>query len=176
MEGIKTEEEKRLKGRAEKFCEEYIIDYKAERAAVAAGYTPESARNAAWRLLKKDEVRERIRELENIYIEHHSYGSKERIIRETWDTYEKAAAAVPVMAWDYDEHAYKETGEYQFDGKTAAKCLELLMKHHGMLKEKVDASFGTCEGEKLEITVVHEHESTENEHGGAEFEHWAKND
>ena len=121
-------------------------------------------------------LEKRIRELENIYIEHHSYGSKERIIRETWDTYEKAAAAVPVMAWDYDEHAYKETGEYQFDGKTAAKCLELLMKHHGMLKEKVDASFGTCEGEKLEITVVHEHESTENEHGGAEFEHGAKDD
>ena len=54
MEEIKTEEEKRLKGRAEKFCEEYVIDYKAERAAVAAGYTPESGRNAAWRLLKKD--------------------------------------------------------------------------------------------------------------------------
>lgn len=151
------EEEKRLKGRMEKFCEEYITDYKAERAAVAAGYSPESARTAAWRLLRKDEVAARIRELENIYIEQHCYGSKDRIVREAWETYEKAVAAVPVMAWDYDEHAYKETGEYQFDGKTAAKCLELLMKHNGMLKEKIEADLSTAENAKLEITVVREH-------------------
>lgn len=106
--------------------------------------------------MKKDEVTARIRELEKIYIEEHSFGSKERIIREAWETYQKATAAEPVMAWDYEEHAYKETGEWQFDGKTAAKCLELLMKHHGMLKEKVEAEVSTAEGAKIEITVVGE--------------------
>ena len=156
-------EEKKLRGRAERFCEEYIVDYKGERAAIAAGYSAASARTAASRLLKKDEVSARIHELEEIYIEEHSFGSKERIIREAWSTYEKASAAVPVMAWDYNEHAYKESGEYQFDGKTAARCLELLMKYHGMLKEKVEADLSTADGAQIEITVVREHEEDKKE-------------
>lgn len=82
-------------------------------------------------------------------------------MREAWETYEKAVAAVPVMAWNYDEHAYEETGEYQFDGKTAAKCLELLMKHHGMLKEKVEADLSTASGAQIEITVVREQDKKE---------------
>ena len=44
-----------LKPRERKFCEEYLRLGKKEAAAIAAGYTEKSARNAATRLMKKDE-------------------------------------------------------------------------------------------------------------------------
>lgn len=45
-----------LTAREERFCGEYLIDFKEEKAALRAGFPEKSARTAAWRLLKKDEV------------------------------------------------------------------------------------------------------------------------
>ena len=36
-------EEKKLSGKEERFCQEYIVDYNATKAAIRAGYSERSA-------------------------------------------------------------------------------------------------------------------------------------
>ena len=53
-----------LKPRERKFCEEYLRLGKKEAAAIAAGYAENSARNAATRLMKKEECLAYIRAIQ----------------------------------------------------------------------------------------------------------------
>lgn len=147
----------KLSGKKERFCEEYIIDYNGTKAAIRAGYSEESARTAAWRLLKNDDVAARVRELQEEFNKKRSFDDKNRVLNELWDVYEKAIQKTPVMEWDSEKHAYVPNGEWAFDGKTASKALELIGKLNGMFEEKV--KFG-AEGEnsgevKFSIEVKH---------------------
>lgn len=139
-----------LKGKKERFCEEYIIDYNATNAAIRAGYSEKSAYNQGSRLLKNDEVAARVRELQEIYNKERCFASKDRVLKELWKTYEHASRAEPAMAWDANEHRYVPTGEYVFDGKTTSNCLELIAKMNGMLIEKHENKF---EGEGLSVNI-----------------------
>lgn len=139
-----------LKGKKERFCEEYIIDYNATNAAIRAGFSEKSAYNQGSRLLKNDEVAARVRELQEIYNTERCFANKDRVLKELWDTYEHASRAEPAMEWSFDEHRYVPTGEYVFDGKTASKCLELIAKTNGMLIEKHENKF---EGEGLTMNI-----------------------
>ena len=47
----------------EQFCQHYIADFNATRAASDAGYSADSAHTLGWRLLQKVEVQQRISEL-----------------------------------------------------------------------------------------------------------------
>lgn len=132
-----------LKGKIERFCEEYIVDYNATKAAIRAGYKETSAANQGSRLLKNDEVLARVRELQEEFNKTRCFDEKERVLAEAWSVLEIATAAKPVLEWDYDERKYVETGEYQIDGKTAIKTLELIAKMGGMLTEKVDVGANT---------------------------------
>ena len=131
-----------LKGKIERFCEEYIVDYNATKAAIRAGYKETSAANQGSRLLKNDEVLARVRELQEEFNKTRCFDEKERVLAEAWSVLEIATAAKPVLEWDYDEHKYVETGEYQIDGKTAIKTLELIAKMGGMLTDTVEHRFG----------------------------------
>lgn len=124
------------KGKMEKFCREYILDYDAMRAALRAGYSESSARSYAFRLLKREDVLERICELQGEYIRKNLLDDKNRVIREIWDIYQRSIQAKPVTVWDKELREYVETGEYQFDDKVAMKCLEFIIKLGGMLSEK----------------------------------------
>ncbi len=125
-----------LLGKMERFCEEYIRDYNAPRAAIRAGYSKNSANSHCYQLLKREDVMERIFELQEEYIHKNLLDNKNRVLGEYWNLYERAMQAKPVTAWDKELKEYVETGEYQYDDKTAMKCLELIAKLSGMLSEK----------------------------------------
>ncbi len=135
---MSTEENKKedlstqLKPKQRKFCEEYIVDYRVSEAAIRAGYPEKSAAAQGSRLLKNAKVAAHVRELQKQFSEERCFESKERLIQETWKTYEKATQIEPVLEWDKDEHKYVETGLYQFDGKTAVGCLKLLGTYLGV--------------------------------------------
>lgn len=112
----------KLKAKEEKFCQEYIIDYKPTEAAIRAGYKETSARTQAWRMLKKEAIAARVRELQEEYNKLHCFAEKSRFIGETWKTYEKA----------------KEND----DGRIAVKCLELIGKTNGLFTDNVEHKFG----------------------------------
>lgn len=125
-----------LQKKMEKFCEEYVVDYNAYRAAIRAGYSNCTARSHSYRLLKRDDVMARICELQEEYIKKSLLDNKNRVLREYWNMYEKAVQARPVTVWDKGRKEYVPTGEYQFDDKIAIKCLEFIAKLGGMLSEK----------------------------------------
>ena len=111
-------EEKKLSAKQERFCEEYIVDYKAKEAAIRAGYSEASARTTAWRMLSNADIAARVHELQEEYNEKHCFADKTRCMKEAWRLYETAA----------------DSG----DGKTATKSLELIMKMSVMLSENVN--------------------------------------
>jgi phosphoserine phosphatase len=52
-----------LNEKQKSFCNEYVIDYNATRAAIKAGYSEKSARSMASTLLTKQNIKEYIAEL-----------------------------------------------------------------------------------------------------------------
>ena len=52
-----------LTGKQKRFCEEYIIDLNGTKAAIRAGYAPNSANEQAARMLAKDSVQQYIQQL-----------------------------------------------------------------------------------------------------------------
>ena len=123
----------KLSAKEERFCQEYIVDYKPAEAAIRAGYKDTSARTQAWRMLKKETIAARVRELQEEYNKLHCFQEKSRFIGETWKTYEKA----------------KEND----DGRIAVKCLELIGKTNGLFTESVDHKFGNS-GIDINIKVL----------------------
>lgn len=131
---MKGSERVALKGKAERFCEEYIIDYKQTEAAIRAGYPEKSARTQAWRLLKNATVAARVRELQHEYNETRCYGEKDRYNAELWKTYEWA----------------KENG----DERTVCKILELIGKANGMFTDNIEHKFGEGGGIDINVSVM----------------------
>lgn len=134
-------EEKELTAKEERFCLEYIIDYHGTKAAIRAGYSEKSAAVTASKLLKKANIAARVRENQRIYNETRCFDEKDRVLAEAWNIYDIATAAKPVLEWDYSERKYVETGEYQIDGRTAAKALDLVAKLCGFETEKHSHEF-----------------------------------
>lgn len=55
----------KLSAKQERFCREYIIDLNATQAAIRAGYSARSANSMAARLIVKDSIQKKIRELQS---------------------------------------------------------------------------------------------------------------
>ena len=135
-----------LKGRYEKFCQEYVIDYNGTQAAIRSGYEEKSARQQASRLLAQDKILQRIVELQVEQVKRLSI-TQDYVVLQLLDTYKCCREATPVMRYDYDLGEMVETGMYQFDSKGALRALELLGKHLGMYGPK--ASLPTSNGSNL---------------------------
>ena len=89
----------RLKPRHERFCRAFIETANASVAAKVAGYTPASARNAGYRLLRHPRIAARIAEIQRETAEAHCrnvdvlLGKLETIYRRAVDDRHFAAAA-----------------------------------------------------------------------------------
>lgn len=123
----------------ERFAREYVIDYNGTQAAIRASYSKKSAAQTAVALLKRDDVLERIRELQAEQAKRLAL-SADRVMYELMDVYRCCRAPEPVMVWDADSHAYVESGEYKFDSKGAINALKLIGEHIGMFTKKVQVS------------------------------------
>lgn len=117
------------------FCREYVKDYNGTQAAIRAGYSEKTAAVQASRLLKKPEILEEIRKNQKELADSYCL-SEEKIIINVQEVLNRCMSAIPVMQWDYDEHTFVETGEYQFDSKGALGAIKLLGQHLGMFNKK----------------------------------------
>lgn len=127
-----------LKGKYERFCREYVLDYNGTNAAKRAGYKEKSARQQASKLLGSDEIRERIRELQDEIVKNLAV-TQSYVVQQLVDTYNCCRTPAPVLRYDYDLGEMVETGVYQFDSKGALKALEQIGKHLGMYDRKCAA-------------------------------------
>ena len=85
-----------LKGKVERFCQEYIIDYNGKRAAIRAEYAEASAKQQAYRLLQREEVQERIRELQAEQIKRMGV-SQDYVLAQLLDVYRCCRGTRPLM-------------------------------------------------------------------------------
>jgi hypothetical protein len=100
------------------YVEYYVGSHNATQAAIKAGYSRDTAYSSGQRLLKNVEVAAAIAERE-ADIANQLGLTKQRILEALWDAYQRAVA-MP-------------------DGKqlsVAVKCLELLMRHRSMLRDR----------------------------------------
>lgn len=152
-----------------KFVEEYLIDLNATQAAIRAGYSPDAAGSIGSENLKKPEIRVRI---EKAMAERSKRTgiNQDRIIEEL----AKIALLNPKNLINFEEATVKEEATEEDlaaissirvkcfptkDGEgierevkmyDKAKALELLGRHLGMFKDKVEVSGLEEEKKKLD--------------------------
>lgn len=134
-----TQAAEMLSARQRKFCELYLQGKSATDAYREAYGDKKSAGKSASRLLKNARIIAYMHELRKEQRDR-LFLDENLVAVELVDLYRKAAKERPVMKWNPDTHQMEETGEYQFDGRTAAKALELLGKHLGMFVDKNEIS------------------------------------
>lgn len=120
----------------EDFIEHYARTRNGVQSAIAAGYSPASAAVSASRLLKKDNILSRVRELQKELADQMCI-TNDFVLLRLMDTYEKCMAVQPVTAWDPESRRKVPRGEYMFDAKGALRALELIGRHLGMFEDKV---------------------------------------
>ena len=151
------------------FVDEYLIDLNATQAAIRAGYSPDTAGSIGSENLKKPEIRARI---EKAMAERSKRTgiNQDRIIMEL----AKIALLNPKGLVNFDEATIKEDatdedvaavasvkvkrfptkdgegGEREVKMYDKTKALELLGRHLGMFKDKVEVSGLDEEKKKLE--------------------------
>lgn len=151
-----------MNGKQKAFATEYVIDYNATQAAIRAGYSERSAYSQAHELLKKPEIMEAIKELEDAAAERAAI-TKDMVLKELSrvafvdprklfdengrpkdvtnldDDTAAALASVDIFEeFDYsgdEKELAGYTKKYKWIDKLRA--LEMLGKHLGMFTDKV---------------------------------------
>jgi phage terminase small subunit len=120
-----------------RFIEEYLVDLNATQAAIRAGYSHKTAYSIGQENLKKPEIARVIEEAQAERSEKTSI-TAEWVLDNLKNVAVRCQQAEPVKEWDHEEKRMVETGEYQFDSAGANRSLELIGKHLGMFKDKLD--------------------------------------
>lgn len=128
-----------LSEKHELFALEYIKDLNAAQAAIRAGYSERTARTQGSRLMTNADIRARIDELMGKRKEELNIDA-EFVLSRLVEVSEMCLQAKPVTKWNYAEKKLEETGEYMFDSTGANRALELLGKHLGLFKDKIEHS------------------------------------
>lgn len=127
------------------FVEEYLIDLNATQAAIRAGYSEKTARSQGQRLLTNVDIKRAVKDR----IEARSERTKidqDYILNGINDTVQRCRQAqlvtdregLPVLVETPDGML---TPAFTFDASNTLKGFELLGKHLGMWKEKVELDF-----------------------------------
>jgi phage terminase small subunit len=159
----------KLTDKEEAFCKEYLVDLNGTRAAIRAGYSSNSAAPIASEYLLKPNVKKRLQELIALRNKRLEV-SEDRIIKElariaftnmaeyaAWsgdqvtlenseDLDENDTAAVSEVG----QTVTKEGGSFKFKLHDKVKAMELLMRHRGMLSDKLDM---TTKGNEIKQNV-----------------------
>lgn len=120
-----------------RFCEEYVKDYNGAKAAVRAGYTENSARITASKLLTNANIQQYVQELQ------------EELLKQC-----KVEAHVILGK------LMQEATNYDNPGSTRVQALGLLGKHIGLFTEKIEHS-GDLEYNRIERVIVFRNEDGE---------------
>ncbi len=134
--------------RHERFATELANGQTQEKAYIAAGFSPSSARASASSLIKqrpyiferRDELlaeREMLNTLARVRAMEATQIDKERIMRELMDNAMVAKAAVPVLKNG------EPTGLYQANISASNQALMLLGKELGMFTDRTDVNVST---------------------------------
>ena len=151
-------EEKKLTEKQKAFCENYLIDLNATQAAIRAGYSAKSARQAAWNLLDRPEIQAYIKsrmESKNAEL----IATQDEILQYLTSVMRgKSQSEVVVVEGIGDGCSEARCMEKSPDEKERLKAAELLGKRHGLYTEKIEQAVDM----DLNITIDY---GTEDEDG-----------
>lgn len=128
-----------LRAKQEQFCLEYMIDLNATQAAIRAGYSEKTAKQIGTENLSKPAIRARIDEMQRERAEKNKLDAQ-WVLDKLTEVVSKSLQEKEVEKWDYAEKKLLGTGEYVYDSQGANKALELIGKHLGMFKDKIEHS------------------------------------
>jgi phage terminase small subunit len=129
----------KLTDKQEMFIKEYMVDLNATQAATRAGYSKNTAKEIGYENLTKPHILARIEELKNERAEKLQVDA-EWVLKRLMQISDRCMQAEPVLEFDYEEKKLVETGEYKFDSNGANKATELIGKHLGMFKDKLEVN------------------------------------
>lgn len=137
-----------LRPKQQRFCDEYLIDFNATRAAIAAGYSKKTAKAIGAENLTKPDINAYI-EQKRAEIAKKNELSIEWILTELKDTYQACRSNIPVL-----DHEGNPTGEYKFEANASLRALELLGKHIGMFNNKVEVDLNHKSNGALAVELI----------------------
>lgn len=141
-----AEARRKLTGKQAAFVDEYLIDFNASRAALAAGYSKKTAYRMGSENLQKPQIAEAIQEVGKKVQERNAH------------TIDDVVADLRAVAKDamqlVDDEAFKI--RRMFNQTAATRALELLGKHYGGLVERRDhtSSDGSMTPSRITRVVV----------------------
>ncbi len=143
----------KLTKKQEMFCREYVKDHNGTQAAIRAGYSPESARQQAHRMLTKDYIRSRVHAIQIEECEKKSI-NEQSVLLGLQENYERCMQLKPAKVWDSEKHEYVETGQYVYNAKGAIAALTKMGEYLGMFKQNVNTNVsGSLDVNKLEDLI-----------------------
>lgn len=124
---------RKLTDKQERFCQEYLIDSDATKAAKRAGYSERSAGYIGYQLLQKTPIKARLIELRKEQTQRVQIDA-DYVLSSLKSVAERCMQAEPVMERGADGELVP-TGEWKFEHSGANRSLELLGKHLALFTE-----------------------------------------
>ena len=113
----------KLTDKQKTFCEEYLIDLNATKAAIRAGYSEKTAKQIGSRLLTNVDITDSITELRAKRSESTAIDAA-WVLRQAVKVHERC-----MQAEEIKDREGGSTGEYKFEHSGANKALEIIGKH-----------------------------------------------
>ncbi|QIA76164.1 terminase small subunit [Rodentibacter caecimuris] len=144
-----------LNEKQRKFVDEYLIDLNATQAAIRAGYSKNRASELGYQLLQKTTVQNAIKEAQKKRSERVQV-SQDDVLRGLLEviamsTGKQSVTETVVTKSENGEAIGTDVVKSCFEPHAVNKALELLGKHIGMFKDKVDV---TTNGESINQPTV----------------------
>lgn len=136
----------KLTDKQKRFIEEYLVDLNATQAAIRAGYSEKTAYSIGEENLKKPEIK---RAIEDAQLNRSSRVqiTQDDVIRMLIENIEKSSGAKQVVITqtrksEDGEFVGDDVAQFVYEPSSVNKALELLGKHLGMFKDKLDLTSG----------------------------------
>lgn len=144
----------KLTDKQKRFIEEYLIDLNATQAAIRAGYSERTAYSIGEENLKKPEIKRAIDEAQ-LNRSNRVQITQDDVIRMLIENIEKSSGVKQVVITqtrksEDGEYVGDDVAQFVYEPSSVNKALELLGKHLGMFKDKLDVTTG----DKLLPTVI----------------------
>ena len=131
---------KQLTPMQERFCQEYIKDKNGTQSAIRAGFKKSSAGQQATQLLKREKVKNRIRDLMDSVLAC-CLVDAEYVVSGLMEVAERCLKPEPIMCWDSVKRCRVQKKDkegrlvWSFDSSGAVKAFELLGKYVGIFNK-----------------------------------------
>lgn len=146
--------ESKLRDKQKRFIEEYLIDLNATKAAIRAGYSEKTAYSIGQENLNKPEIQRGIAEAQNKRSERAQI-KQDDVIQMLLENIEiafgkKAVIKTEIRKSEDGELVGDDIAQFVYESSSVNKALELLGKHLGMFKDKLDV---TTDGKPLPTVI-----------------------